>query len=490
MARWYGLAVVAWVVAGSCLGQAPDAGAAAQEIQDGNWVGHFALPVHAPWVQIDLQLYGSTAQVALGPGHAALQRASVRRSATTLEYALPGVPARLTFTLSHHGSALVGAVTQGALKGMARLARGKPTFTRFLGSYRTASNDLFITLDLSRLGLPPQLIDAANDAVRALYRTNATTEALGAGQALRDPVAGSIHFNADGSSLTESRPGMSAVQATRVPFAAQEVWFRHGNTRLAGTLLLPEGAGPFAAVVMAHGAGPSLRDEGQAFSNFLAARGIASLTMDKRGEGESGGVYLGDFAGERAVAGYAADVVAGGRFLARQAGIDPHRIGLFGGSQAGWIIPRAAAQSRNLFSFAVILSGPVVTQGESDYYASLCNQGNATPSSTPDQIDAAVRAAGPSGVDPGPDLRQLHIPVFWVYGLLDQNQPTRLDIPILEQLKAATGADFTWVVFPFANHGLVDTKTGLNSEAAASPNFAHGLFGALVTWLHVHSLGK
>jgi uncharacterized protein len=234
----------------------------------------------------------------------------------------------------------------------------------------------------------------------------------------------------------------------------------------------------------------AIRWPGQAFSNFLAARGIASLTMDKRGEGESGGTYLGDFAGEQAIAGYAADVVAGGKFLASQPSIDAHRIGLFGGSQAGWVIPRAVVTGGSLFSFAVILSGPVVSQGESDLYASLCYQGSRTPDMTPEQIDAAVRAAGPSGVDPRPDLRRLHIPMFWVYGGLDQNQPTRLDIPALENLKAGTGADFSWVIFPHANHGLVDTKTGLNSEAAASPAFAHGLFASLATWLNAHSLGS
>ncbi|HEX6509796.1 MAG TPA: hypothetical protein VF221_19385, partial [Chloroflexota bacterium] len=64
------------------------------------------------------------------------------------------------------------------------------------------------------------------------------------------------------------------------------------------------------------------------------------------------------------------------------------------------------------------------------------------------------------------------------------------DLPALQELKAATGGDFSWVVFPTANHGLVETRTGLNSEAAASPNFAPGLFAALTTWLHTHALGN
>jgi dienelactone hydrolase len=385
---------------------------------------------------------------------------------------------------------LIGTVAEGAVKGVVRLTRGRPRLSRFLGTYRTADGDVLIILDLSRLGVPPSLIDVGSDGLHGLYQIDPTTYAVGAGQDLRNPVAGNIRFAAGGSSLTESFMGAAVVHAMRMPFHAREVRFRNGKVPLAGTLLLPEGTGPFPAVVMAHGAGPSLRDEGQAFSNLLAAHGIASLTMDKRGEGESGGAYLGDFAGEQAIAGYASDVVAGGKFLGTQPAIDPHRIGLFGGSQAGWVIPRAAATGGSLFSFGVILSGPVVSQGESDYYASLCYQGNQTPNMTPEQIDAAVRAAGPSGVDPQPDLRRLSIPIFWVYGGLDQNQPTRLDIPALERLKAATGADFSWVVFPAANHGLVDTRTGLNSEAASSPNFARGLFASLVTWLRAHSLGS
>jgi dipeptidyl aminopeptidase/acylaminoacyl peptidase len=243
-----------------------------------------------------------------------------------------------------HGSKLSGTVTQGSLHGTIRLTRGGPTFTRFLGTYRIGNGDTLIVLDLSRLGYPPQVIDVGADGVRGLYRRNATRYAVGAGQQVRAPPIGVLSFARDGESLRLQRGAAGEEVATRMPFRAEEVRLRDGKVPLAGTLLLPGGAGPFPAVVMAHGSGPSLRDEGQAFANFLAADGIASLTMDKRGEGESGGTYLGEFAGKTAIAGYAADVVAGGRFLARLPDIDAHRIGLFGGSQAGWVIPRAAAE--------------------------------------------------------------------------------------------------------------------------------------------------
>src|SRR5579872_1145337 len=93
----------------------PGTGQARQPILDGNWIGHFALPAHAAQVRLDIQIYGSTALVALGPGHASLQPTRVKRSATMLSFALPGVPLPLRFALSPRGSGLVGTVTQGAL---------------------------------------------------------------------------------------------------------------------------------------------------------------------------------------------------------------------------------------------------------------------------------------------------------------------------------------------------------------------------------------
>lgn len=466
------------------------AGRATAGIRDGDWIGAFTLPASAAPVAVDLQLHGTTAAVALGPGHAALHTTTVHRRSSSISFSLPGVPAPLAFSFRLRGRALTGSARQGAATGKARLVPATPSLNRFLGTYRTTAGDFLVVNDLRRLGPPIWLIDVGTDLLRGMYRVSATNYAIGAGTATRDPVAGSIHFARDGFSLTATIPGVGAVQATRVRFSEEEVRFRNGGVTLAGTLTLPEGSGPFPAVMMVHGSGASLRDEGQTFSNFLAAHGIASLTPDKRGVGQSGGIFPGEFASEAAVATYSADAIAGGLFLATQHIVDQSRIGLFGGSQAGWIIPLAAAHARALFSFAEILSGPVLSVAESDYYAQLTHQGDYPPEMTPDQIDAAVRKLGPGGVDPRPVLRTLRIPIFWVYGGLDQNQPTRLDVPVLEELKASTHADFSWVVFPDANHGLVITKTGLNVEAAAAPGFAHGLFASIDGWFRAHAIGK
>ena len=72
--------------------------------------------------------------------------------------------------------------------------------------------------------------------------------------------------------------------------------------RLAGSLLLPEGAGPWPAVLLIAGSGPTDRDGNnpllpapidnlKGLAQGLAARGIASLRYDKRGVG--GSIYPG-----------------------------------------------------------------------------------------------------------------------------------------------------------------------------------------------------
>jgi pimeloyl-ACP methyl ester carboxylesterase len=78
----------------------------------------------------------------------------------------------------------------------------------------------------------------------------------------------------------------------------EQIAIETGWGRLAGTLCLPAGAGPFPAVLIIGGSGPTDRDGNNPllpapFDNLkrlahaLAARGLASLRYDKRGVGAS-----------------------------------------------------------------------------------------------------------------------------------------------------------------------------------------------------------
>ena len=133
----------------------------------------------------------------------------------------------------------------------------------------------------------------------------------------------------------------------------EEVVFRNGGVTLVGTLILPEGEGPFPAVVVTHGGAPEHRgDAGYRGSGVTFARaGVAALVYDKRGVGRSTG---GDWT-TSSIEDFARDALAGLEAIKRRRDVDPKRIGVAGHSQGGWIAPRAATLSRDV-AFVVVTS--------------------------------------------------------------------------------------------------------------------------------------
>jgi alpha/beta superfamily hydrolase len=82
------------------------------------------------------------------------------------------------------------------------------------------------------------------------------------------------------------------------PYRVEDVAFTsvHDNTRLAGTLTVPPGEGPFPAVLLLSDLGPHDRDATQgeyklfgALADYLTRHGVAVLRLDDRGVGGSGG---------------------------------------------------------------------------------------------------------------------------------------------------------------------------------------------------------
>src|SRR5262245_23928124 len=154
--------------------------------------------------------------------------------------------------------------------------------------------------------------------------------------------------------------------------------FPSGDVRLSYALDLPAGPGPFPALVFGHGSGRSTKQDAAPLASRLAARGYAVLRYDKRGVGASGGTYegVGVANSERMFELLAGDMAAGRAFLASRPEIDARRIGLIGASQAGWIVPAAAA--RGGAWCMVLLSGPTVSVGEEIFYSDLA-EGTTTP---------------------------------------------------------------------------------------------------------------
>jgi len=144
------------------------------------------------------------------------------------------------------------------------------------------------------------------------------------------------------------------------PYLEEDVGYENpsAKVRIAGTLTMPEGKGPFPAVLLIVGSGPLNRDEEVAFhkpflvlADHLTRRGIAVLRVDKRGVGQT----TGDLE-QATIHDLADDVRAGVEYLKTRREIDPKRIGLLGHSEGGVVGPILASQSSDV-AFLVMLAG-------------------------------------------------------------------------------------------------------------------------------------
>ena len=269
--------------------------------------------------------------------------------------------------------------------------------------------------------------------------------------------------------------------AARIPLVEEPVSFSNGDVRLAGRLLKPAGRGLFPAVVIVPGSVPATRDTYDLWAFFFASRGFAVLTYDKRGVGESGGHYV-KTATEQNLVALAGDALAGVDWLRTRPEIDPARIGLSGGSQAGFTIPLAASES-SAVAFATIQSGPVTSVGRQLAYGALTQDGARIPPPSGAEIHAALDGVPDGGFDPRLALAELHIPVLWQLGGVDKRQYTPESVANLAALNAEGTHDFTVHVYPAGAHSLRETRSGLIVQELRSPGFVPGLFDDLGAWL-------
>ncbi|EGT3608191.1 TPA: alpha/beta hydrolase [Morganella morganii] len=148
---------------------------------------------------------------------------------------------------------------------------------------------------------------------------------------------------------------------------AKELTFTSQGNRLSGTLLLPGNGHPAAIAVIIHGDGPQDRYSDNGYSplfNTLLDAGIAVFSWDKAGIGNSQGNWLHQSMDDRA-----GEAVAALTLLQSLYQNTPVQIGFLGFSQAGWVIPAAAAQSQP--DFSVIIGGAVNWRDQGQFYQGL-----------------------------------------------------------------------------------------------------------------------
>lgn len=335
-------------------------------------------------------------------------------------------------------------------------------------------------------------------------------------------------------------PGGAATAV--LPSMEREVTVESAGLRLAGTLTVPQGEGPFPAVVLLSGAGPHDRDgtigphrRFRVLADHLARAGIASLRMDDRGVGESEGRLvtstLHDLAG---------DARAMAAFLADQAEVNPAAVGLLGGSQGSEVASLAAAGNEGV-AFVVLLSPPGLPGAEllAEQQAALAGGAGAGPEArerirvqTAAILDKALsRADTPElraelaedylrlarelpepprlrlrsrreeaerRVDqlfsplmrselryrPEEVLRILSQPVLVLAGDLDVQTDPELCFPPIRKALGEAGVEATFHRFPGLNHLLQPAETGLPDEYAALPvAFADEVLREISGWI-------
>ncbi|WP_371515442.1 alpha/beta hydrolase family protein [Kitasatospora sp. NBC_01300] len=177
----------------------------------------------------------------------------------------------------------------------------------------------------------------------------------------------------------------------------ERVTITGGKQPLHGVLARPTGGRtPAGLVVFVHGDGPTNATHDTFYRPIweaIAKAGYASLSWDKPGVDGAPGNWL-----DQSIQDRADETVAAIDWAKRQPGIDPARIGLWGASQAGWVMPKAARQSPDVrFVIAVAPALNWLQQGRYNLLAELRKK-RATPAETEaaiarsDRTLAALRA--------------------------------------------------------------------------------------------------
>lgn len=143
-------------------------------------------------------------------------------------------------------------------------------------------------------------------------------------------------------------------------FGEEEVTFVNGETTLSGTLSFPEGSNKnYRAIILVSGSGPQNRDSEifgfkpfKLLSDFFNMNGYAVLRYDDRGVGKS----MGKSVNQSTTADLAEDARKAYLFLRSRKDIDSKRIGLFGHSEGGIVVPIVAA-SEPTVAFVILAAG-------------------------------------------------------------------------------------------------------------------------------------
>jgi pimeloyl-ACP methyl ester carboxylesterase len=375
-----------------------------------------------------------------------------------------------------------------------------------------ARSDGFLTYLEEATGRSGTLYPVARDAYVA-----------GPTSVLPDPVRVRAAFRGDADGrrrLIWQETGHKEVMAIESQaYRREEVQVPGSAGALGCDVLTPARAGKHPAAVLVPGAGAQERHEVYLIAEVFAEHGVAALACDKRGTGTSEGDWrLTSFEQQ------AQDVAAGIRFLQQRTDIDPNRVGVWGFSEGAWVAPLTfignprpaflilaavpatsrresiltgnvdrlrgegtqAAELKRFREFferyqqAIIDNdAPAITQLYRQYSrASWLPANMPTAQSLNDASWQRARLTWPH--EPKPVLSRITCPVLAMWGEEDQEFPSRIHRPLVEQsMRAARNPDYTLSVIPGADHSFRLTVPSFVEQIGYAPEY----LPTVVEWL-------
>ena len=404
----------------------------------------------------------------------------------------------------------------------------------YAGSYALAKDQIIDIGPMGEMGGDLVFLNSKTLREGHLHQISEREFVAGPSLGLDEPVVIRVTFLRDHrgkiNAIRWSGDGVHNRIAGRIArHKPESIEIRNGDVVLRGELLVPTTKGRHPAIVLAHGSGPATRHVGM-WNVFFVRLGMAVLSLDKRGAGES----IGDFRAA-SMDDLASDWLAGVTFLKSRSDIDPRRIGVHGSSQGGWTAPLMAARSSDV-AFVIVRAGSgtnladtmlheiewsaresgmreeeisegmvaaraamaMIARGASNAeYDAAMSPYRSHPSWSDAfwVIDETPRGRNwirlNAAYDPTDSIYRIHVPVLWFLADKDHNVPTEISALRLRQaFDAAGNRDATVRILVNASHGFMSTSTGNNKEFAKQSHFAPGYWDTMGQWLRARGFTR
>jgi uncharacterized protein len=257
---------------------------------------------------------------------------------------------------------------------------------------------------------------------------------------------------------------------------ASEITFRgwqgitlHG-TILATTDLRASRAG----VVLVHGAGAEvLREHMIVEAEAFARQGLAVLIYDKRSVGYS---FF-----NRSYSLLADDALGAVEVLRQHPGIDPKKVGIWGGSEGGWVAPLAAARSEDV-AFVIVVAANAMQPLRQQKWAMfsalqrahVCGSLKTTAMPKLYELLADAGLFSEAFYDAQAALRSVHQPLLAIWGTCDLlTPPGENSAMFAEALQQGGNPHYTIRFFSGADHSVHRTPDrGITSLPVLASGYA------------------